>query len=592
MAKEIYTNYSVPVGTLIDDVKSGRTGLPDLQRPFVWKDNKVRDLLDSMINGFPIGYVILWNSPDDYNNSKTIGVNEKVYKRPSNLVIDGQQRLTSLIGALEGVKVRDKGYQERKIKISFHPLDRKFEVWDMSTERNHEWISDISEIFAADVEHKMPSFRKAYIKNLNDSMTKKGEGVLTDEQEELIESRLNEVLDLKKYCLPTIEIKSTADEEQVAEIFKRVNSGGQKLNENNFIETLLSVYDNDIYQRIDRFCSQSRIQADGTSYNHIIELQSSQLIRMIVGVGFHRARMKYAYKILRGHDLQTRTFSEEYRVESLKIFKEALDKVVNLNDWHSFLNLFPNAGYVRGAHITSSYVVVFSYVLYLIGKYEYKVNIMDLDNLITRWIFMTTITSFYTNSSESTVEHQMADLRGVKTSAEFVAYLENAIKQRMTDDFFNVTLIQDLSNAAAISPAWYGYVASLNILGTQLLFSSALQSQKLAPGSSGNKKALDKHHIFPKHYLEEQLGITDNRVTNQIANFTYLDYQTNIEISDKAPAEYIQEFKNKLGEEAFAKTCSEHALPVGFENMEYLEFLEKRRKLMSNIIRKAYERLL
>ena len=120
MAKEIYTNYSVPVGTLIDDVKSGRTGLPDLQRPFVWKDNKVRDLLDSMINGFPIGYVILWNSPDAYNNSKTIGINEKTYKRPSNLVIDGQQRLTSLIGALEGVKVKDKDYQEHKIKISFH----------------------------------------------------------------------------------------------------------------------------------------------------------------------------------------------------------------------------------------------------------------------------------------------------------------------------------------------------------------------------------------------------------------------------------------------------------------------------------------
>ena len=102
---------------------------------------------------------------------------------------------------------------------------------------------------------------------------------------------------------------------------------------------------------------------------------------------------------------------------------------------------------------------------------------------------------------------------------------------------------------------------------------------------------MDKHHIFPKHYLEECLGITDNRVTNQIANFTYLDYQTNIEIGDKAPAEYIKDFKTRLGEEAFAKTCSENALPEGFENMEYLEFLEKRRKLMSNIIRKAYERL-
>ena len=590
MAKAIYSNHSLPIGTLIDNIKLGRTGLPDLQRPFVWKDNKVRDLLDSMINGFPIGYVILWNSPEDYENAKTIGINEKAYKRPLNLVIDGQQRLTSLIGAFEGILVKDKNYKERHIKISFHPLDRKFEVWDMSTERNQEWISDISKIFMADDEHKMPSFRKAYIKNLNESRSKKGEESLNDEQEELIESRLNEVLDLRKYSIPTIEIFATATEEQVAEIFKRVNSGGQKLNENNFIETLLSVYDNDVYQLMDKFCSDSRIQKDGTSYNHIIELDTSRLIRMVVGVGFHRARMQYAYKILRGQDLQTRKYSEETRTESLKIFKEALNKVVNLNDWHAFLNLFPRAGYVKGEHISSSYVVVFTYVLYLIGKYEYKVNVNTLEALLTRWIFMATITSFYTNSSESTVERQMADLRDISTANDFVAYLEKTIEQRMTDDFFNVTLIQDLTNAAAISPAWYGYVASLNIIGTQLLFSNVVQGQMLTVGSNGKKKALDKHHIFPKHYLEE-LGITDNRVRNQIANFTYLHYQTNIEIGDKAPAEYIKDFKTRLGEEAFAKTCSENALPEGFENMEYLEFLEKRRKLMSDIIRKAYERL-
>ena len=89
---------SVPrkVEDLLRDVENGRIGLPDLQRQFVWKDNKVRDLLDSMIKGFPIGYLILWSSPEDYVNTKTIGKNDKAYSRPDDLVIDGQQRLTSL----------------------------------------------------------------------------------------------------------------------------------------------------------------------------------------------------------------------------------------------------------------------------------------------------------------------------------------------------------------------------------------------------------------------------------------------------------------------------------------------------------------
>lgn len=104
------------------------------------------------------------------------------------------------------------------------------------------------------------------------------------------------------------------------------------------------------------------------------------------------------------------------------------------------------------------------------------------------------------------------------------------------------------------------------------------------------KKAVDKHHIFPKNYLAE-IGIEDDRERNQIANFTYLDYATNIDISDNPPADYIERYREKLGEEAFAKTCEENALPEGFEKMSYQEFLQARRPLMAKIIRKAYDRL-
>lgn len=106
MGKELFDNIPSKVADLLMDVKNGRIGLPDLQRPFVWKDNKVRELLDSMMKGYPIGYIMLWSSPDDYDNTGHIGKNEKMYKHPDDLVIDGQQRLTALLGELDALLVR------------------------------------------------------------------------------------------------------------------------------------------------------------------------------------------------------------------------------------------------------------------------------------------------------------------------------------------------------------------------------------------------------------------------------------------------------------------------------------------------------
>ena len=166
MGKELFSNIPRKVGDLINDVKIGRIGLPDLQRPFVWKDNKVRDLLDSMLKGFPIGYIMLWESPSNYDRTNQIGGNEKEYREPDDLVIDGQQRLTALLAAMEGVKIKDKNYKERNIKISYNPLTRDFQVWSQAYERSAEYISAVSDVFAADKEHSITKFRTlAFIKS-------------------------------------------------------------------------------------------------------------------------------------------------------------------------------------------------------------------------------------------------------------------------------------------------------------------------------------------------------------------------------------------------------------------------------------------
>ena len=590
MGKELFDNIPSKVEDLLHDVELGRIGLPDLQRPFVWPDSKVRDLLDSMLKGYPVGYIMLWSSPEEYENSKHIGDNEKAYKEPDDLVIDGQQRLTALLAALHGTRVRDKNYRDRTIKISFNPLTREFAVWTQAYERNTEWISSVSSVFEADRDHSVSKFRKSFIRQANEGRRKNGKPELTDEEEDLVEENLNDLLNLGIYTLPTLKINSKADEEDVAEIFVRVNSGGTKLTEKNFIETLLAVFDNEVHSRIDSFCSESRVPKNGTAYNQIIEVDPSHLIRVAVGVGFRRARLKYAYMLLRGKDLKTGITSSKTREENLEKFKRSLDLALNLNNWHAFLNLFGKAGYLKGSIVASTNAVVFSYVLYLIGKYDYKVPPFELNRVITKWIFMSTITGFYTGSTESEVEKQFADLRGVTTAEGFVAYLESAIETRFTDDFFTYNLPSSLEGSSASSPSWFGYVASLIVLGTPMLFSTSPLAQYFAIGASGKKGAIDKHHIFPKSYLTK-IGYDNDRDRNQIANFTYLDYNTNIEIGDQAPGEYVAAFRERLGEEGYARTCRDNALPLGFESLEYPEFLAKRRVLMAGTVRKAYERL-
>ena len=318
MGKELFDNIPSKVADLLSDVKNGRIGLPDLQRPFVWKDNKVRELLDSMMKGYPIGYIMLWASPDDYENTGYIGKNDKMYKRPDDLVIDGQQRLTALLAAMYGVTIKDKNYKERKIRISFNPLTREFAVWTQAFERNPEWISEISIVFAADQEHNISKFRKAYIKTANEGRTKNNEPELTEDEEDIIEENINDLLNLGIYSLPTLKINSKADEEDVADIFVRVNSGGQNLTEKNFIETLIAVYDNDVHDKINKFCAESRIPANATSFNQILQVDPSHLIRMSVGVGFRRARLRYAYMLLRGKNLKTGEITQDVREETAK----------------------------------------------------------------------------------------------------------------------------------------------------------------------------------------------------------------------------------------------------------------------------------
>ena len=94
----MFSTYSSRVAELLQKIESGEIALPDLQRPFVWEDAKVRNLLDSMNKGFPVGYVMLWDFPDDYDaKPRSSAIAKSGTRSVRSLLIDGQQRLTALL---------------------------------------------------------------------------------------------------------------------------------------------------------------------------------------------------------------------------------------------------------------------------------------------------------------------------------------------------------------------------------------------------------------------------------------------------------------------------------------------------------------
>ena len=204
---------------------------------------------------------------------------------------------------------------------------------------------------------------------------------------------------------------------------------------------------------------------------------------------------------------------------------------------------------------------------------------------------MTAVTGYYTGSPETDMEADLADLRGVKTADEFMTLLGRKIAAVFTGDYFDITLPNNLANSAPRNPSWFGYCAALNILDAKVLFSTLHTRELFSPTSDGTKTALERHHLFPKAYLA-RIGISDDRDRNQTANFAFIEWSDNIEILDTSPADYMTGQLVKIPAEEKETVYANHALPNGWEHMEYSEFLIKRRLLMAKVIKRGFERLM
>jgi len=676
----LFNPFNGHIELLFGYIDIGDLWLPDIQRPFVWKDAKVRDLFDSLYKGYPIWSYLLWRNSTT-SKSHHIGIKEREHKDPNLLIIDGQQRLTALYSVFRGVSVKDDNYEDRKITIAFNPLSEEFKVADASTERNSEFINDITNLLTKtstrtfindylehfkkekgklrnkyfliikklqeneelnkddvelledriqleeykDIAGKLGFREKENIEEedeneedkedwidiveqvndkialLNSDELKSIEKVLSKEEtvdEDAIATRIEKVYNLKNYPFNALEIQPDLMEEQVADIFTRINSKGTVLKQADFILTLLSVFWSEGRVQIDNFCkSAKKVPEKDTSespYNYIFEPTPKDLIRIIVGLGFWRGKMKYAYSILTGRDLVTKKISTQLREEQFEKFKETQAKVLDNTSWHGFLKIILGLGFKSNELISSANNIANAYILYLIAKERFELNHKELEKNIGRWFFFSSVTGRYSSSPESQMESDLNYFNSARSKSDFIKLLNLAIESELTNDFWEITvpnkLLVSSSKKNAIRNTFF---ASLIRKGSNVLFSERKVGDLFDPTLKKKKKDLEKHHLFPKNYLSQKFNL-DKRQINQVANFTYLEFEDNIDISDKPPREYFLDIQEKYYQNRkleLKELMEDHCLSENFYDMKYDDFLKERRKSMAKLVRSVFESL-
>lgn len=437
MAKTLFRPVSYELSQLLGDIDRGKLALPELQRPFVWQTTAVRDLFDSMYRGFPIGYVMLWNTHEA--DVRYIGNGGKQHT-PTEFIVDGQQRLTCLYAVIKGAEVTFHDFAKGRIALAFRPRDARFDVADAAIRNDPEYLTDITELWTGQDWEVINGF----VERLRTARPE----ALADGHEAQIRNSLGRLRGLEDFPIQAVLIGHDVSEELVAEIFLRVNSGGTPLTQADFILTFLSVFREDDRRRLERFAQLAKSHPpDGapSPFNHLIEPSPDQLLRVAVLVAFKRGRLQSVLALLRGAALDgAGAISPDDRDARLDMLSGAIDVVLDLTSWHEYIKTVMAAGFRRSNEITSFNNVVLVYALYLIGR-GYGLTHSQLRTTIARFFFMSALTGRYTGSFEAQITQDVQAFTEAESGPEYLERLRQTISTTLTSDYWTITLPQELA---------------------------------------------------------------------------------------------------------------------------------------------------
>lgn len=614
-----YTVHPVKISSLLEDIKNKKIVIPEIQRPFVWENKQVRDLMDSIYNGYPVGYIIIWEGND-------IKLKDGSISQGKTIIIDGQQRITALTAAIVGQEIVDKNYQKKRIQIAFNPIEEKFETVSSSIKKDTKWISDISTIF----QEKFSSRRfisnyckKNNIPNEDGSILNNESNTQSDNEKlsingDIIEERISKITGIKDCELGVIKISSSLDIDCVTDIFVRINSKGKSLSQADFAMSKIAS-NNDmggdiIRKTIDYFCHILKIPSDYTTiekndheFSKTKEFQSiswakdnkddiylpdySDCLRVAFTSQFHRGKMADLVSLLSGRNFEKRTFDEQIIQDSFSALKNAVNNFINYTNFQEYLMILKSIGIINKGLIRSQNVLNFGYILYISLKNN-KIDKNIIEKSIRKWIILTILTGRYSGSPESAFHTDINQF----INNNPLDYIKQVELGELSNAFWENVLVGKLETTS-VSPFFNVFLMS-QIKEHDKGFLSKNKEVRSIVENKG-----DIHHLFPKQYLIDN-GLKDN-LYNQIANYVYMETDTNIKIKKKAPYIYMREVLQQcdtqsatlggiVDKDELLENLKSHCIPETFLTMkfeDYNDFLVERRKLMSKKIKKYYENL-
>ncbi|MBF6590535.1 MAG: DUF262 domain-containing protein [Ktedonobacterales bacterium] len=512
------STHNSPIDLLVQDVKDRHLQLPELQRKYVWKSTQVRDFFDSLYHQYPTGQLLVWETDDlPYNRDVSatgIGPN---HRRPQ-LLLDGQQRLTSLYAVMTGsaCKVRDR---TKRIEIVFNVFSQRFEVATAVTRPQSGWVS-ITQVFTKGV---LPSFNEL------------GLDLTSPEAQQALEN-LTRLDAIKKYTYH-INVLSGLTYEEVTGIFVRINSGGTRLSNADLALAQVSSRWHGVTEELEEF--QAQVHKLGW------ELDDSILLRVLSAIATNQATLSQFFKAGRNQEL-----TEERLREAWQRAKPAMLQAIHfikqncLIDWLSML--------------PTNYVLV---PLAVFFERQHQVT-QQQERDLQRWLYMALIWARYSASSEANLDQDIKTLSEEHPVGHMIQNIADRVGpgRRVTE--------RELQDQLSNSP----FMVMAYVLARRGEAKDWFHAVGIGAGQD-----LEYHHIFPKPLLSPRYpDRAQSRIINQVANLAFLSQRANARIAASQPSDYLPSVEYAWLQAQYVPTN-----PALWTIDRYEDFVQERRKLLA-----------
>lgn len=598
MSQAKYSVNQHPISIVLAWIEQGEIAIPEIQRPFVWSKTQVRDLMDSLLRGFPVGYLIAWKNPN-------IKLKDGSTSEGKRILIDGQQRVTALMTAVSGMKVLDKDYKTTRVRIAYHPIDQRFEVFNRAIEKDSNWLTDIAQAFSPDF--KTHKFVAQYCE------------ANPEADEDKVFEGMDQLTSITTNQLGLIELDSALEIETVTEIFIRINGKGAVLSQADFamskIASSESFGGDKIRKTIDYFChlavapefydtivegdpdfcSSERFQQMKwlrKENDNLYDPDYTDMLRVAFTSQFGRGKLQDLVALLSGRNFETRSYEESIAEESFSKLQAGLDAFMNESHFKRFIMIIRSTGFILPNLIGSGNALNFAYILYLHLRSQKEEHTL-IETTVRRWFVMSILTRRYSSNLETVFD---LDIRRIHERGA-IEHLESIEQANLGDAFWEFGLVQSLDTSVASSPFFKLFLAAQIKANDKAFLSKDITVTDIILNRG------DLHHIFPKNFLKKNTFPRGRY--NQIANFAVTQTETNIKIRDREPKIYFSDVVQQTngGELSYgaindsnelAENLAANCIPEELHNMgldRYDEFLTARRVLIAAKLKSYYNSL-